>query len=194
MDNRIFSIIKRSMLVMKSYATTLVLFCTLSGAVMAFDSAASIMPWFSFIMFLLMFMLLYTDMRNTAFKEKRPQYFINPPPFKGILYGIIGIIPILLLQTVVLLVSVPEDYSMAKWRAFQVISGPVYWIARILGNKPAFYMAAMILIIIIAFLGYYAGHHNFYIAEWVRKRLGIKKSAIKPKAPRRQGTDRSNIS
>lgn len=177
MDNKFSSIIKRSLKVLSNYITALILFCVFSVSVLglAQGSTPEVIPWISFFVFLILFFAVYVEMRNLGFKENRPQYNLNPKEYKGLLYGTIGILPILLVQLIVLAVNVTEAYEGLKRRIFQLVSGPVYWIARILGNEIYHYCVALVSIIIMAYLGYLAGHHKFYLVVWLKKILGAKR-------------------
>lgn len=177
MDNKVSSILKRSLKIITSYIMSLIVFCVFALPAFAIgqNNMPKIMPWISFVVFLLLFFSVYTEMRNFAHKEKRPQYNINPPPYKGLIYGLIGIIPILVMQAVILLISVPADYEAFRRRVFQLLSGPLYWIAKISGNGIYTYMIALVSIVIIAFLGYLAGYREFFLAALIRNKFGKKK-------------------
>lgn len=177
MDNKLSSNLKRSLKVTAGYITAFILFCVLSFSVfgLARGNTPEFIPWLSFLTFLILFLAVYNEMRVLGFKENRPQYNINPPPYKGLLYGAVGVLPILLVQLVILAISVPEGYEGLKRRIFQLVSGPLYWIARILGNEIWHYCLALVSIIVIAFLGYLAGHRRFYITAWLKQTLGTKK-------------------
>ncbi len=185
MDNKPFSVIKRGLKVTGNYLINILLFTILALMLIevAQDSTAAVMPYFSFAMFWILFLFVYGDMRITAQKEKRPFYNINPSPFKGILYGVIGITPVAVLQVVLILVKAPEGFEVMKLRVLQAFTGPLYWIAKLLGGTPIMYIPSLAAVVLMAFLGYYAGHHDFLLSEWVRKKLGIK-----PRPPKKRVT------
>jgi len=179
MDNRFSSILKRSLRVTADYITAFILFCVLSASVfsLARGETTVFIPWISFATFLILFYLVYVDMRNIGFKENRPQYNLNPSRFKGLLYGAIGVLPILIVQLAVLVANVPEGYDGLKRRIFQLVSGPLYWIAKILGNEAWHYCATLVSIVLMALLGYLAGHSKFYLTTWLKTVLGTKKDS-----------------
>jgi hypothetical protein len=181
MDNRIGSQIKRALKVTSDYFISLILFQVFFVPVISIakDSMTGAVPYLSAAVFLMLFYMLYVDMRGMAFKEKRPQYNINPSPYKGLLYGAIGVIPLLIADIAVLLTKVPEDYATLKRRILQGISGPLYWFAKLIGNEPAHYILAAVLVVIIAGMGYYAGHKDFMLVDFIRSKLGIEKTAKK---------------
>ncbi len=177
MDNKFSSIIKRSLKVTASYITAFILICVFSASVfgLARENTPKAMPWLSFATFLILFYGVYTEMRSLGVKESRPQYNINPSKFKGLLYGTIGVIPILIVQLIALAIRIDEPFEILKRRIFQLVSGPLYWLARLLGNEIHHYFAALVSIIIMAFLGYFAGHKKFYLTTWLKETLGTKK-------------------
>jgi hypothetical protein len=180
MDNRFISQIKRSLKVLSSYSMTLILLIVFIMPILglAKDNTPTVMVYISFLLFLLLFLSLYTEMRDIAIKEKRPQYEINPPPFKGFVYGIMGAIPLVLIQTVAVLIVVPEDIKTLIRKLYQGINGPLYWFSKLIGNAPVHYIVSYILVVVIAGIGYFAGHNNFYIVAFIKQKLGIK---TKPK-------------
>lgn len=188
MDNRPFSVIKRGLRLTVDYGVCLLLLGIFGITVLGMfkDNTPSAMPWVSFFLFLLLFFLIYQDMHQLAFKEKRPQYGINPSRFKGALYGLIAVAPIVLLQGIALAIQVPTDYLTVRLRAFQAISSPVYWLAKLLGNSIPAYFAALAVVVAVAFFGYWAGYREFSLLNWFYKRIGYvpkprKRKVIKKK-------------
>lgn len=178
MDNKLSSNIKRGLKVTGSYVMALVIFIVLAFTVFAWgkESTPVVMPYFSAFIFLILMVSAYAEMRTVGLKENRPQYNINPPPYKGILYGIIGCVPILLVQVVLMIIRLPEEYGPEfQRRLLQLASGPLYWIAKLLGNTKPMYLVSLISVIIIAFAGYIAGHYNFSVMIWIKQKLGTKK-------------------
>ncbi|MDI9513794.1 MAG: hypothetical protein GX384_06255 [Clostridiaceae bacterium] len=177
MDNKFSSIVKRSLKVTASYITAFILICVFSASVfgLARENTPKAMPWLSFFTFLILFYGVYNEMRSLGVKESRPQYNINPSKFKGLLYGTIGVIPILIIQLIALAIRIDEPFEILKRRIFQLVSGPLYWLARLLGNEIYHYFASLVTIIVMAFLGYFAGYNKFYLTTWLKKTLGTKR-------------------
>ncbi len=183
MDNRWFSQIKRGLKVTTDYLIMLVLFVVFALLALSYaeEGTPGAMPMFSFLIFLVTFYTVYVDMRMMAFKEKRPQYDINPSPLKGFLYGLIGVVPPVILQIIVMSLSFPESLQTLQRRIYQGLGGPLYWFTRIIGNQPYHYILSFVLVILIAGIGYYAGYKEFYLVNVLRKKLGIKPKAKKSK-------------
>lgn len=167
MDNKISSQIKRGLKIFADYIVALIIFGVFSSVVVSLfkENLETGITVFSVVIFLIMMPVIYTDMRDIAFKEKRPQYNINPPPYKGFLYGVIGTLPILVIQLVYYLVSVPEDFLTLKRRVLQAFTAPLYWLARLISHDEWAYHVVLLVIPLIAGLGYLAGFYNFYIMK-----------------------------
>lgn len=165
MDNKLWSQIKRGFKVTSDYFTSLLLFAIFSSIALSIfkDNMEKGIFVFSIILFLLMFSMIYTSMIDTAVREKRPQYNINPPPYKGFMYGIIGTLPIFLVQLIYYAVNVPEEALTLKRRLLQAFTGPLYWLASLISHDEWAYHLVLIVIPVIAGLGYLAGFHEFYI-------------------------------
>lgn len=182
MNNSLLSQIGRGLKISTSYAISLILFGILVMPILSIakDNTPQIMPFFSFLLFWVLFYLVYIEMRVLAFKEKRPQYNINPSPYKGIFYGVIGILPLVIIELILILVKVPKDYTQLMGRIYQGFAAPLYWFAKLIGNAPIHYVLSFVLVIVAAFLGYFAGHKDFMLVSVLRKKLGIKSTPKKP--------------
>jgi hypothetical protein len=91
------------------------------------------------------------------------------------LYGLIGIVPLVGVQIVLIMIKLPEEYTTLHRRIYQGFGGPLYWITRILGDGSVHYLISFVVLIIIAGLGYLAGFNSFYLLNYISQKLGIKK-------------------
>lgn len=184
MDNRIISQLLRGLKVTADYITALILFLVFMMPVMTISQGSSLkntMAAFSFLIFLFLFYLVYVDMRVIASREKRPQYNINPPPYKGVIYGIIGMIPLVLVQSVLITLKLSEDWQALIRRIYQGFAGPLYWLSRLLGDAPVQYLVSFSILVVIAGLGYYAGYKEFYLVRFIREKLGVRNKRVNGK-------------
>ena len=171
MDNKVGSQIKRALRVTGDYFVSLVIFGIFSSIVfsIAKENIERGIYVFSIIIFLIMFSMIYSSMSGIAFKEKRPQYNINPSPYKGFLYCIIGVVPIFVVQLLYYLVDIvvyiPKELFMVKRRILQAFTGPLYWLAKLISYEIWAYHVVLLVIPVIAGLGYLAGHYEFYIMK-----------------------------
>lgn len=176
MDKGLAADIKRGLKISYDYIICFFIFLALATPIISFTSenAANYIRIASFVVFLLLTCIVYVDMRNYGLKESRPQYEINPKPYKGLLYGFIGAIPLIIVQLIIISIKLPEGTEILHRRFYQAFAGPFYWLVCLLGNKAGHYVIAFLSIIIISFIGYYAGHKGIYILETIRIKLGIK--------------------
>jgi len=167
LDNKVWSQVKRGLKVTVDYIVSLIIFGVFSSIIFSLfkENIETGITIFSVIIFLIMFAMMYTNMSDIAFREKRPQYNINPPPYKGFIYGVIGTLPILLVQLVYYVVSVPEELLTLKRRVLQAFTAPLYWLAKLISHDEWAYHAVLLVIPVIAGLGYMAGYYGFYITK-----------------------------
>ncbi|MBP7175003.1 MAG: hypothetical protein KBA53_02145 [Thermoclostridium sp.] len=181
MDNSIISQIRRGLKITTDYLITLIIFFIFISIV--FNIAKKDLQTgvfiFSIIIFLLLFSMVYNNMSDAAFREKRPHYGLNPSPYKGFLYGVIGTLPIFVLQLVNYLIPYGDKLLTFERRVLQGLTGPLYWLASLISDQTWAYHLVLLVIPIIAGLGYLAGHYEFYIM----RRLKIFNKIIKGKKP-----------
>jgi hypothetical protein len=156
--------ISGSVKVLVAYFLSLVVFGVFLFTVLSLakDNFSFWLSVYSFVIFLLMATMVYSDMKRLAIKEKRPQYDLNPYPVKGLIYGLLGIIPLAVLEAVYPLIHFADPVlERIKHLALNTLLGPVYGFIK-LGNESAVaYIGAVLLIPIIAMLGYMAGFYGF---------------------------------
>jgi len=182
MDNKLWSQIRRGLKITGDYFAVLLIFGIFSSIALSIfkDDLEKGIFVFSILLFLIMFSMIYTSMMDIAIREKRPQYNINPSPYKGFLYGIIGTLPLFLIQMIYYVVVLPEEFDILKKRVLQAFTGPLYWLAKFISQEAWAYHLVLLVIPVIAGLGYLAGYHGFYIL----KKLGIQRKMQKTKNPK----------
>jgi len=137
---------------------------------LAKDNMSMLLPFYSLLFFLMVFAIIYTDMKKLAEKEKKPQYDLHPYPLKGLIYGIIGFSPIILLEIVsVFLVFGDQMAERIKHLAINTLMGPLYFIIRLASGLPIGYILASLVVPLIALLGYLAGFYGFSITKHIKK-------------------------
>jgi len=137
------------------------------------DSLYVWLPLYSAVFFIFAFAVIYADMKELAKKEKKPQYDLKPHPFKGAIYGFVSIVPVAVLVLVGSLLRF-SSFSADRLRhvLVNIILGPFYFLYRALNESLIGYTASMLLLPLIAMLGYLAG---FYGIDIFRKISGKKK-------------------
>lgn len=130
------------------------------------ESFSKWLPVYSFVFFLLMFAIIYSDYKRLAVKERKPQYNLNPYPVKGLLYGLIGFSPFILMELVYPLIILDNPaVNRLKEVAFKTLLGPLYWLIRLMGGTVAAYAAAALVVPVVAMLGYLAGFYGFELGK-----------------------------
>lgn len=130
------------------------------------DNYSFWIPLYSFINFLLLFSILYGDIKKVAMKEKRPQYDLKPYPMKGLFIGLIGFLPFFLLQLIYPLIIFNDPiYNRVKELVLKTLLGPVYFVVRLFGVTTLGYVVASLLIPIVSMLAYMAGYYGFELKK-----------------------------
>lgn len=165
--------VKNGWKVLFNYIITLVIFVIFIYVFMSItqDQFNKWLPLYCIFTFIIFFFLLYTDMQGLAAKEKRPQYDLHPYPLKGLVYGALGAAPIAVITAVASLISLQDDIAQhIKHVIINTLLGPMYFLIRWLDESPAGYIAAVLLIPVIAMLGYLAGYYGFNIMDKIKKK------------------------
>lgn len=132
------------------------------------------LPLYCIIVFLFTFFLIYSDMKALAVKEKKPQYELNPYPLKGLIYGLVAVIPVILITGVLALLHF-ENSTVDRIRhlAVNTLLGPMYFIIGWMKESFFGYAAAILVIPILAMLGYLAGHFGINIFKTIFKKKDV---------------------
>lgn len=170
--------IKGGLKVLGNYTAALLIYVILLYTFMAItgEKFDIWLPLYSFIMFLIMAMLMYTDLWHLAAKEKRPQYKMNPYPLKGLVLGLIGSLPLILVVVFGHFVTFKESAfnKLIANIADVVLLGPLYFIIALLGKTVVSYIAVLLLVPLLSMFGYMLGYQGIIL----RRKLGLKKDAV----------------
>jgi len=164
--------VRNSAKVLFNYVLSLIVFAIFAYIFMSLAGSSfnSLLPFYCFVVFLFVFFLVYSDMKKLAEKEKKPQYELNPYPLKGLVYGALGFLPIAVLELIsVFIVFEDKMVDHLKHVAVNVLMGPLYFIIRILGEKPLGYILASLVIPLLAMLGYMAGYFGVSPFKFLKK-------------------------
>jgi hypothetical protein len=157
--------------VLFNYAMSLIVFIIFLYVFLSItkDNFGKYLPLYSILIFLFMFLIVYSDMEMLGIKEKKPQNNMNPYPLKGLVYGLIGTAPIALMIGVAALINL-GDLERIKHLAINCLLGPMYFFIKWLDESPVGYAAGLLLLPLIAMLGYLAGHYGFNITGKLKKK------------------------
>lgn len=166
------SYIRNGAKILYNYALALVLFVVFVYIfiIIAGNNFGKLLPLYSFIIFIFTFFIIYSETKRQGRKEKKPQNFLNPYPLKGLFYGIVGFLPVALLEAVSVFISFETDFANnLKHIAVNTIMGPLFFIIKPLGEKPLGYVAASLIIPLVSMLGYMAGYYGIDILKIFKK-------------------------
>lgn len=132
------------------------------------------LPLYCIIIFLFTFFLIYSDMKALAIKEKKPQYELKPYPMKGLVYGLVASIPVIIVTGVLSLLHF-EDSVVDRiiHIVINTLLGPMYFIIGWMKESVFGYAAAILVIPILAMLGYLAGHFDINILKTIFKKKNV---------------------
>ncbi|HHW47562.1 MAG TPA: hypothetical protein GXX14_02965 [Clostridiaceae bacterium] len=156
--------IKSGFRVFIDYIISLVVFVVFLYMFLAItkDNYSKWIPLYSFLNFLLLYAMLYSDLKKLAVKEKRPQYNLNPYPMKGLIIGLIGFLPLIVIQLIYPLILLNDPVAnRIKELALKTLMGPVYFVVRLAGGTTIGYVAASLVVPIVSMFAYMAGFYGF---------------------------------
>lgn len=152
---------------------------------------------YSIAIFIIMIPLLYFELTHYEGVEKRRDG--NVKPYQGAIYGLLAILPFVLLQIIISQLDIKGiftsfnmkaadsiNYSMLKQSLIKGFVAPMLFIARQGGYTVWSYALAWSTIVLTSFLGYFSGYKGFDLSEFIRKALGLQ--------PRKKGTTNNKTS
>ncbi len=187
MDNNFKTFSKHAVKVFTDYLAILFVFVIFSYPIisMSGDKPGPLVRWVSGFLFLLLFALIYKDLQEVAVRERRPQYGINPKPWRGLLLGLAGLVPVWLTQGVIAVLPLADSETLRS-RLLQAVSVPIYWLAAILGGAAWLYPVLLLLAALMAFAGYAAGLADFFLMQKIYKLIGYTPKKRVRRKPRKK--------
>lgn len=164
--------IKNGLKVLVGYSIVLIFFGIFIYVfiILAKNKSGQLLPYYSLLLFLMMFAIIYSDMKRLADKEKKPQNDLHPYPLKGLVYGIIGFSPIALLELVsIFLVFESQLANRIRELAVNSLMGPLFFIIKAFSERPEGYILASLAVPVIAMFGYLAGLYGFSFGKYLKK-------------------------
>jgi len=166
--------IKRSLKTTISYGAGVFLFTFFLIAPISMENNRN--TWiavYSFVFFVFTCIFLYKQMWKAGEVEKRENGDIRPLWFKGLLYGLIGFAPFLLLEILYFLIYPGMDASLGAnifHAVFRCGFGPLYFIIRLLGYTWYSYLISSVIMPVVAFAGFWAGTGGMGIKGFINAR------------------------
>ncbi|MCX7746085.1 MAG: hypothetical protein N2645_04200 [Clostridia bacterium] len=166
--------LRSSLKVTLSYLTSLVFFVVLLPALFFiakkfwadWDKSLEIIHYYSFFVFIAAFYIVYENIRQMCEIEKGVSKDIYP--LKGLVYGILGFLPYILVIGLIYYLPMGSGADRIKHVAINTILGPLYFIVRLGKESLISYIAASVVIPFTAALGYMAGYYDFKVAKLLK--------------------------
>lgn len=165
--------IKSSLKALTGYFISLLLFCVFLYVFLSItkNNYSTWIPLYSFINFLLLFAIIFSDFKRLAIKELKPQYELNPYPLKGLALGLVGFLPVILLVAAYGIFNLVATPMRPVDVAVKVLLGPVYWVVRLIGISVIGYFVALLIVPVLCMLGYMAGFYGFELSKYTKKKV-----------------------
>lgn len=117
---------------------------------------------YSGVTFFLMLLMVYGDMKRLAEKERRPQYDLSHYVLKGLVLGLIGFLPVIILELLYPVIVFDDELkNRAKQLVLHTLMGPLFVIIKLGGKTFAAYALASAVVPVTSMLGYMAGLFGF---------------------------------
>jgi hypothetical protein len=130
------------------------------------DYFGILLPYYCILMFILLFFFMYVDFRELARKEKKPAYNLSPYPLKGLVYGLIGIIPIEAVTAVFTYIRFEDPFvERIKHLGINAFLGPLWFIIKWFNEAVPAYFGVILLVPVMSALGYLAGYYDINVRE-----------------------------
>ena len=125
------------------------------------------LPWYSLLLFIFLFYVVYIDLKELAAREKKPVYNMHPYPLKGLVYGLIGAVPLAAVVAVLkFLVSFQDEIAEnIKRVVVNGFLGPLLFVVKWGNDTDLAYFVSILLIPVITMLGYLAGFYGINVKE-----------------------------
>ncbi|WP_242855612.1 hypothetical protein [Ruminiclostridium josui] len=108
--------------------------------------------------------------------------------YDGAIYGILAVVPFVIIQIIISFLDLSIEginFMVLKANLIKGLAAPMLFISKSMHYSVVGYIIAWFTVILISFLGYYAGFKKFDITEYIRKLLGLQPRKPKPKKNRR---------
>lgn len=161
--------------VIKNYLFAMIFFCIFF---MGFYSKASL---FSIAIFIIMVLLIYSELAHLTGVDKRKYGSVKF--YDGAIYALIGIAPIVIIQIVISQLNFNFEtinFEVLKVNLVKGFVAPMLFIVKLAHYSLLGYILSWSTIVLIAFLGYFAGYKGFDLSEFTRKLFGLQPRQKKP--------------
>lgn len=166
--------------VIKNYIFAMIFFYIFYAG---FYSKASL---FSIFIFIIMVFLIYGELAHKAGVDKRKYGQIRY--YDGAIYGLVAIAPFVLIQVIISQLNLSFEminFAVLRTNLVKAFAAPMLFIAKSVHYSVGGYALAWASIVLISFLGYFAGYKNFDLDAFIRKLFGLQ-----PRKPKQHKKNR----
>lgn len=180
--------IKNSLKIFTSYILILVLFTMFVPIILNIskDNTVPFLVVYSFLLFLMLFSMIYSDTHKIASIERKPASEAKAYPLKGFVLGVLGFLPITILGMVYPFINTvtfpfikidPVLLDRLKHVALNTVLSPFYFIIKAGNESVPAYIAAFLMVPVITAIGYYCGYKGYELSRLFKKdnRQNLKK-------------------
>ncbi len=141
---------------------------------------------FSVFVFVIMIAFIYAELHHLTGVDKRRHGSVKY--YDGLIYGILAVIPFAIIQVIISFLDLSikgVNFQMLKANLIKGLAAPMLFIEKSMHYSVVGYSVAWFTVILISFLGYFAGYKKFDVTEYTRKLFGLQPRKPKPKRNRR---------
>ncbi len=141
---------------------------------------------FSVFVFVIMILFIYAELHHLTGVDKRR--FDSIKYYDGAIYGLLAVIPPAIIQVIISFLNLSikgVNFPVLRGNLIKGLAAPMLFIEKSMNYSVIGYIVAWFTVILISFLGYFAGYKKFDITEQVRKLVGLQPRKPKPKRNRR---------
>ncbi len=151
-----------SLKVLRNYFVFAVLFVGLLVLVIVLTSDKirdTVLYIYSSVMFFLAVSSIFMEMNSIGVREKKPEYRVNGYPLKGLVYGVIGFLPVFIIFLIVRQLPLGSPFlNQIRHLALNAILAPTFLLIKLGRESSASYFYASAVVPVTAALGYLLGY------------------------------------
>lgn len=161
--------LKDSFKILLRYILCLLLFAVFATPFMKYKVACT------FVLFIMMAVLIYSEMYNVAKHDKQPKRNIKPNVLRGLMLGFIGFLPVFIIFLIIyiynpahstaIIYKVDVDLNKLKLAAEIALLCPLYLFFKAGGETAFSFFISMLIVPFISMLGYISGYYDLNLLQ-----------------------------
>ncbi|ACL77186.1 hypothetical protein [Ruminiclostridium cellulolyticum] len=141
---------------------------------------------FSVFVFVILIVFIYAELHHLAGVNNRRYGSIQY--YDGAIYGFLAVVPFAIIQVIISFLDFSIEgvnFPVLRANLIKGLAAPMLFIEKSMNYSVIGYIVAWFTVILISFLGYFAGYKKFDVTGYARKLLGLQPRKPKPKRNRR---------